>query len=135
MKIKICGSMAFSREMIEAKKRLDSMGHAAEIPCDAVTVAEGLYDNTDMEADFEHCVKNDVIRKDLKSLSECDAILVLNYPKNGINGYIGASTLMEIGLAYHLGLKIFLLNKPPPVEKARYSHELRIINPVVLYGS
>lgn len=61
-----------------------------------------------------------------------DAILVLNYSKNKIDGYVGTSSLMEIGLAYYLGKKIFLLNPIPSSKKVRWAHELEIIQPVIL---
>ena len=34
MKIFICGSMHFSKEMLEAKRKLEEIGHTAEVPCD-----------------------------------------------------------------------------------------------------
>jgi len=45
----------------------------------------------------------------------CDAILVLNYEKNGVADYVGANTLMEMGLAFYLKKKIFLLNPVPKI--------------------
>lgn len=67
-------------------------------------------------------------------MAKSDAILVLNYPKNGIRGYIGTSSLMEIGLAHYLGKKIFLLNEIPLATQARWSHEVHIIQAVVIDG-
>jgi hypothetical protein len=74
------------------------------------------------------------MRKCFREIEESDAILVLNYPKNGIQGYIGTASLMEIGLAYHLGKKIFLLNPLPHSSEQRWAHEVRIIQPTILNG-
>ena len=72
--------------------------------------------------------------KFFKTIENSDAVLVLNYPKNGINGYVGSATLMDIGVAYYLGKRIFLLNQLPSTDKLRHSHEVRVMQPVILNG-
>jgi len=135
MKIFICGSMYFAKEMLEGKKKLEELGHIAEVPCDTKEFAENQEMTTDNhEENYKWCVDNDIIRKSFNSLAKSDAILLLNYPKNGVDGYVGASSLMEIGLAYHLNKKIFLLYPPPPPKDVKSSHEILIIQPVVLNG-
>lgn len=135
MKIFICGSMHFSKEMLEAKKKLEEMGHIAEVSCDTQEFANNHKMTTDNhEENYKWCIDNDIIRKCFDSIAENDAILLLNYPKNGINGYVGASGLMEIGLAYYLKKKIFLLYPPPPVKEVKSTHEILIMQPVTLNG-
>ena len=73
-----------------------------------------------------------IMKKCFSKISGCDAILVMNLPKNGVEGYIGTATLMEMGIAYFLGKKIYLLNKTPTPAEARWAHEVRIIQPTVL---
>lgn len=135
MKIFICGSMHFAKEMLEAKKKLEEMGHIAEVPCDT----EVFVNNPDMTTDnheenYKWCIENDIIRKFFNSIAESDAILVLNCHKNGIDGYVGASGLMEIGFAYYLKKKIFLLYPPPPPKEVKSSHEILIMQPIILSG-
>jgi len=135
MKIFICGSMHFSKEMLEAQKKLKELGHIAEVPCDTKEFAENHEMTTDdHEKNYKWCIDNDIIRKSFDSIAESDAILLLNYPKNGIYGYIGASGLMEAGLAYYLKKKIFLLFPPPPPQEVKSSHEILIMQPVILNG-
>ena len=98
MKIMICGSMTFSKEMLETKKTLESIGHIVQIPTDAQDIVDGNHDNDDLEADYLHCVENDVMRSHFKFIEGSDAVLVLNHDKNGIKGYIGTATLMELAL-------------------------------------
>ena len=86
------------------------------------------------EENYKHCIENDILRKCFNSIAESDAILLLNYPKNGIDGYVGASSLMEIGLAYHFRKKIFLLYPPPPPQEVKSSHEILIMQPTILNG-
>jgi len=135
MKIMICGSMSFAKEILESKKKLEAKGHKVEIPTDTLKIASGSHDSDDFEANYKHCIENDIIRTHFKMIEKNDAILVLNYDKEGIKGYIGASSLMEIGLAYHLGKKIFLLQSPPDESEQRWSHEIRIIQPFILNGN
>ena len=41
---------------------------------------------------------------------------------------------MEIGLAYYLRKKIFLLYPPPPIKEEKYTHEVLLMQPVILNG-
>lgn len=61
-----------------------------------------------------------------------DAILVLNFPKNGIRGYVGPGTLFEIAIALHLGKRIYLLHNVSETEP--YSTEIFAIDPIILDG-
>ncbi len=65
-----------------------------------------------------------------ENLKKSDAILVMNYTKNGKENYIGANTLMEIGMAFILQKKIFILNPSPEFCK----DELEAIEVQVLNG-
>lgn len=135
MKIFICGSMYFAKEMLEAKKKLEEIGHVAEVPCDTELFVDNPAMTTDNhEENYKHCIDNDIIRKSFNSIAKNDAILLLNYPKNGVDGHVGASGLMEIGLAYYLNKKIFLLYPPPPIKEVKSTHEVLIMQPIILNG-
>lgn len=128
--------MYFAKEMVEAQKKLKEMGHIAEVPCDTQEFLNDPEMTTDNhEENYKWCIDNDIIRKCFNSIAESDAILLLNYPKNRLNGYVGTSGLMEIGLAYHLNKKIFLLYPPPPPKKVKSSQEILIMQPVILNGN
>jgi hypothetical protein len=126
----ICGSMAFSKEMLETQKALEQIGHKALVPVDTVECVE----NPDLNMDLEHCISTQVDKKCFDLIAESDAILVLNYEKNGIKGYVGGATLMEIGIARHLNKKIFLLHELPSEEEQRYSLEIKATEPAILNG-
>jgi hypothetical protein len=135
MRIAICGSMRFAKEMMETKKKLESMGHHAEIPSDTQKFIDDPSFTTDNhEENYKHALETDVMRECFNKIPKSDAILVLNYTKNGVPGHIGANTLIEIGLAYHFKKKIFLLNNPPDVRKEKSTHEVLIMQPIVLDG-
>lgn len=131
MKIFIAGSMYFAKKMLGYKKKLEEMGYI-------VTVTDDVLDcikKPDLNMDLEHCLKTNVQEKCFDKVSKSNAILVLNYERNGIKGYIGAATLMEMGLAQHLKKKIFLLYPPPKVEELRYSIEIQATKPIILNGN
>lgn len=126
--------MAFVRQMLAAKKKLESMGHTVTVPHDTkIHVAdEALVD--DLDRNIIHARERDLMMQSFKLVASSGAILVLNHKRKGIDGYIGTSALMEIGLAYYLGKKIFLLNDVPSHHVARWANEIRLIAPVVLLG-
>ncbi len=122
--------MAFSREMLEAKKALEQMGHDALVPVDVIECLE----NPDLNMNLEHCISTRVDKKCFDLIAESDAIVVLNHKKNGIKGYIGGATLMEIGIARHFNKKIFLLHELPSEKEQRYVLEIKTTEPIVLNG-
>ncbi len=127
----ICGSMGFAKEMLEAQKILAEIGHEVMIPCDTHECVE----NPNLNMDFEHCILTDIDKSCFNKVAASEAIVVLNYPKNGIDGYVGGATLMEIGLARHLDKKIFLLHEIPAENILRYALEIKITRPVILGGN
>ncbi len=131
MKITICGSMYFAKEMLEVKAQLEKMGHFCFLPSD-------IYDclkNPELSMDLNHCFESNVQKECFDNIKESDTILVLNYKRNGIERYVGGATLMEIGIAQALDKKIFLLYPPPKIEDLRYSVEIQLAKPIVLNGN
>ena len=124
--------MTFSKEMLETKEKLEKIGHRVMTPSNTELVAAGNHNNDDLETDLKHCIENDILRTHFKRIEKNEAILILNYEKNNVQGYIGTSTLMEIGVAHYLNKKIFLLNEPPDSTEQRWAHEIRIIQPTIL---
>ena len=60
------------------------------------------------------------------------APLVLNFAKNGVDGYIGGNVLMEMGLAFHYKKPIYILNPVSP--KLGFLEEVLGLQPVFLNG-
>jgi hypothetical protein len=130
MKIAICSSLTFAKEMIEIKEKLVSLGHSAVIS----DFAEDFVGKTDGEKEkmnAENFATKDVIREFWKKIQTSDAILVLNFDKKGIKNYIGGNTLMEIGFAHVLNKKIFLMNDVPEIPF--YKAEIIGVKPVILH--
>ena len=127
MNIAICGSMSFSEKMLEVGRLLEAMGHKPILPIDTIESIE----DPSLRENIKHCIEKNIIKDHLKKIQQSDAILVLNYKKNGIPGYVGGSTLIEMGFAHYINKKIFLLN---PIPKMSYTVELTAMQPIVLNG-
>ncbi len=125
MRILICGSMSFAKEMLEVSRLLKEMGHTPILPLDTI---ESVNDPSRRE-NVGLLIEKDIIRDHLEKILNSDAILVLNYEKNGIAGYVGGSVLIEIGFAYYAKKKIYLLN---PIPRMSYCVEIEAMQPIIL---
>jgi nucleoside 2-deoxyribosyltransferase len=130
MKIFIAGSMHFAKEILRAEKIIKELGHEVYFAPDTRDCLLNPYLNEDLE----HCNNTNIMRSCMDEQEKCDAILLLNHTKEGIDGYIGANSLIELGIAYYLKQKIFLLNNIPPKEKARLHTEVTLLKPIILNG-
>lgn len=128
MKITICGSMKFAKEMKQKQRQLQDLGYEVEVPVD---ISECIQDPS-LNTNIDYCEDVDIIKDHFKKISESDAILVLNYPKNGITGYVGGSTLMETAIAYYLNKKIFYLYDIPNKKDLSYAVEIELMKPFVI---
>ena len=133
MKIFIAGSMSFAKEFVETKKILEELGFLTAFAPDTYDCLNNPHLN--LNEDLEHCEKTDIMRACMDEQKDCDAILVLNYPKENFEGYIGSHSLIELGIAYYLNQKVFLLYPPPEKERARYHVEVMHMKPIILHGN
>ena len=131
MKIAISASMFFHKEMSSAKTVLEKMGHTVYVPneLDNMSLNESYMDNDKLRITAK--IEYDFIREHFKKVEAADAILILNHPKNNIEGYIGGNTFLEMGYAYGLAKKIFVLFPIPPMD---YYTEMMAMQPIVLNG-
>lgn len=141
MKITLCGSIAFYEEMLKVKADLEKMGNEVKLPPIEIPDENGvmitvkkfyeLRKSATVDEKWVWQRKGEAITSHFEKIVWSDAILVLNYEKNGIQGYVGGNVLMEIGLAFFLKKKIYFLNEIPTLS---YTEELLGMNPIVLNG-
>lgn len=141
MKITLCGSIAFIDEMDAIRKELELLGHEVEMPPLEIADGEGKmipvkeYYAIRKSAPDDHAWiwkrKAEAIHMHFDKVVWADAILVCNYDKNGIVGYIGASTLLELGLAFHFAKPIYLLHAIPEIS---YKEDILGMWPIVIDG-
>ena len=131
MIITICGSMVFSEEMLKVKAQLELLDHVVLIPA-FLDSYRNISQKEVEKLSVQHKLENDVMRDHWEKIQQSDAILVLNYDRKGITNYIGGNSLLEIGFAYVLKKKIFLLNDIPEIEF--YKSEIEAAKPIILLG-
>lgn len=123
--------MVFAKQMLKAQKQLEDLGHEAIIPIDT----HDCIAKPELNSDLEWAMNLNVDKDHFNKIAESDAVLILNYPKNKINGYVGGSTLMELGLARHLDKKIFILHELPSEDDLKYALEIKVMRPIILNGN
>lgn len=133
MKIAICGSMSFVKEMINIKDQLEKMGHICFIPEGADDYVAGTVKKLGGTEGAKRKIVNNLIKRHYNLINDSDAILVLNYDKNGFKNYVGGNSFLEIGFAHILDKKIFLMNEIPDTEIIK--QEIEAVQPIILNGN
>lgn len=112
MKILIICSKAFYDQIPPIQEKLEKMGHIVELP--------NSYDDPRAEAESwklgekAHTeYKSRMFRMSEERIAQMDAVLTLNFDKNGKENYIGGSTFLEIYEAFMKNKKIYLYNDIP----------------------
>jgi hypothetical protein len=136
MKITICGSVKFAKNLVEVYHQLEKLGHQPMMHEQMFGLADGtaaqLTDTANGMETSDIKIKYNYIKWWYNCIVNSDAILVCNFDKNGIKNYVGGNTLMEIGFAYVNNKKVFLLNPIP--EEVSYTDEIKAMVGTVLDG-
>ena len=142
MKVTLCGSVVFIDQMLAIKAQLEKVKHEVRMPPLEIKDEYGqlrpIYDPywTSMDnpamSSWLWARKEEAMHDNLDKVVWSDAILVLNYDKNSINNYIGPNAFLEMGLAFHLRKKIFLLN---PIPEIGYKEEMIGMRPMIISGN
>ena len=131
MIITICASMQFHQEMLEAKKLLESRGFTVYIPSGAYDKTKNEFYAGSEEEKITFKIEHDLIHEHFHEIDKAAVILVLNYEKKSIPGYVGGNTFLEMGYAFGLEKKIYLLYPVPDMD---YKVEMHAMKPLVLDG-
>jgi hypothetical protein len=133
--ITICSSASFYKNVIAIETQLKKMGYKVKIPKTAnVMKKTGNFNVADYKTWYvnkeDYKKKTALMDGHFKKVLEADAILVVNNEKNGIMGYIGGNTLMEMTLAYHYKKPIFLWNDV--TSSLAIEEEVRGLHPIII---
>lgn len=135
MKIVICGSNYFHKEMVEYKNKLSEFGHEGIIHSHYEEFVRGDKQeiwNDIMDNHAQAKRKYNYIKWYYDAIVNSDAILVLNFNKNGQENYIGGNALIEMGFAHANDKKIFLMN-PAPTDVS-YTDEINAMFDKIIDG-
>ena len=122
MKITLCSSAKFFEKLWDIKKSLEEIGHEVLLP--SMKVFHHLGEDSLAKIQY------DLINEHFQKIDQAHAVYVANYDKNGIAGYIGGNSFLEMGLAFYRKIPIFLLNDIP--QQVSYREELIALKPVVV---
>lgn len=125
----ICGSISASDEILKIQNQLELKGFRVEIPWGVKKYQKNNFIHVSEGERAKDKKDNNLIKGYYDLIKQYDIVLVVNTEKNGISGYIGGNTFLEIGFAHVLGKKIYLLNKIPEVG---YKDELEAMDPIVI---
>lgn len=129
MRITLCGSSKFYEKLKEIADDCSRKGHQCLLP-------EPLMAESEWAAKYgrEELLKRKPLftQGHFQKIENSDAILVVNLTREGIEGYFGSNTLMEIAVAFYLGKKIFWLN--PFGEDHPHYEEIAGLDATILNG-
>lgn len=136
----ICGSVNFTPQLKHVSDELEKMGHQTFLPYYSTKVINHEVNlnpyvkekNENGDVALRNGADEDLIKRYYNKIKESDAIIVVNVDKNSIENYIGGNAFLEMGFAYVLSKKIFLVN---PIFDLNYKDEIKAMNPIVLNGN
>ncbi|MDP3881689.1 MAG: hypothetical protein Q8Q31_02315 [Nanoarchaeota archaeon] len=130
MRIFICCSKHHYNKIPEIKRTLEMNGHMITLP--------NSYDAPFKEEEMKKIGKEEhvswkanMIKKQDEKVKANDAVLVLNFDKNGQKNYIGGATFLEMFKAWETGKKIFLYNDIPD---GMLNDEIAAFSPIIING-
>jgi hypothetical protein len=136
MRIYVLGSNAFMHEMVAAKDRLLALGIEGWIHPDYEALVRGekqeILERAGRGEHAEVKRENNYFKTHFEHISQSDGVLAVNLTKNGVEHYIGGNVLIELGQAYVLDKKIFLLGEIP--EELPYADEITAMDVICLHG-
>ncbi|MEI7777184.1 MAG: hypothetical protein WCI52_01095 [bacterium] len=135
--ITICSSASFFKEALEIEEKLRKMGFKVKLPYTATKMKKsGDFRVETYKTWFKnpnvYSRKTWLVKNHIRKVIDCDAVLITNYKKKGIPGYIGGNTLIEMTIAFHYKKPIYILN--PISKKLMYEEEIYALQPVFLNG-
>jgi hypothetical protein len=125
----IGGSMTFAKQMKKSKETLEKMGYEVFVPLDT----EHCIIDPSKKVDVQFMKELGVGRGDAELVAKSDAFIILNYPKHGTEGYIGAGAYRDLSVAWWLKKKLFFLF-PYDENQNNHKYEMLGFEPIILDG-
>ena len=135
--ITICSSGSFYESVIDVKGQLEQLGFKVLVP----STAEKMKRDGDFNVDkyktwfrnpADYKIKTKLMEQHFEKVVAADAILVINYEKRGVPGYIGGNVLMEMTVAFLNKKSIYILN--PIADDLDIKEEILGLEPKFING-
>ena len=130
MKIFIIGSKYAFEKIPPIQDKLEKTGHIITTPSGYADPFKEFEMKKLSNEEFVQW-KRSMLEEQTKRVAANDAVLVMNFEKNGQKNYIGGATFLEVFKAWELGKKIFFYNSLP---EGMLHDELTGMNPTVING-
>jgi hypothetical protein len=130
MKVFIICSKKFYDKIPPIQQTLEKAGHIISLPnCFDDPGTEARYRNLGQKEHSEW--KAEKLKHSAEVIYAIDAVLVLNFEKNGMKNYIGGATFLEMYDAFRLDKKIYLYNDIP---EGILHDEINGFEPILIQG-
>ena len=115
-RICICTSASFYRQALEVEKELKDLGFKVAVPSTATVMRKTGDFNVSTYKNWYKDPKNYnrkayLMKNHFNKIMKSDIVLIVNLKKNGLDGYIGGNTIMELAIAFLNKKPIYILNK------------------------
>ena len=108
--VSICGSMSFIDQMEQLAGFARQEGYTVAVPQrEEIDIDRGSAPGAEALT-----LKRRYIDGHLVHIRTSDLVLLANYPKHDIAGYVGPNTLVEAAFGYALGIPVATLFEPGP---------------------
>src|SRR5258708_3380129 len=128
MKIYLCASKSTFDKVPAVKVELEKLGHEVTVP-NGFDMPAAETNHQALSPDEYASWKAGMIRQDGRVVAANDAVLVLNFEKNGQPNYIGGAAFLEMFKAFDLGKKIYLYN---PIPDGILRDEITGLQPIII---
>lgn len=135
--IALCASAAHYKNVIEIEKQLKKLGFKVKIP----KIARKMHRSGNFDVNFyktwfnnsnDYYKKTKLMTDHFRKIIGSDAVLVTNFEKNGLPGYVGGNVLMEMVIAFHYKKPIFIYNDISEV--ISFKEEIYGMKPMFIKG-
>ena len=124
--IAVCGSMAHKAQWLPIIDELRRAGYRVSTP----DLSESV-DWSNISDEQVIVEKGRLVRRHFANIERALVVLVANFEKNGVEGYIGTNTLLEMGAGFVFEKPIYLYN---PVPQQHGREEILALEPMVLHA-
>ena len=131
MKILIICSKAFYKDIAPIQKKLEEKGNEIYLP-NSYYHPEAEQESWNLGEKEHSEFKARMFRQSAQTIKKMDAVLTLNFNKNGKDNYIGGATFLELYEAFMNKKKIFLYN---PIPEGMLYDEIQGFSPIVINGN
>ncbi len=134
--ITICSSASHYRQALKIQKQLQKMGFTVHVPSTALIMEKtGNFNTKNYKTWYQNSAdyskKTKLMQDHINLIKNSNAVLITNFTKNGLKGYIGGNVLIEMAFAWHYQIPLYVYNnisEDMPLKEEIYAFQAKFIN-------